>query len=297
LKGAANVNVVTCSRLEALVDGTGGLCYHASVPLYAHGRKLGVVNVASADWRELSVEDLRLLYTVGDLISMAIERARLFASSQQYGAIEERNRLAREIHDTLAQGLTGIILQLEAVDALLAARSEDEEIVAGLQRALALSRANLEEARRSMQNLRAAPLESRTLAEALALLVESEQKRTSGMQVKLAVKGKVRTLPDRIEAGLYRIAQEALANSVRHARARNVTVELVILRDQVKLAISDDGQGFDATKMRAGGRSGYGLVGMNERAKLLGGSLQVQSSPGEGTRIEVAVPLPAEAIQ
>src|SRR6476659_9531034 len=104
LKGAANVNVVTCSRLEALVDGTGGLAYHASIPLYAHGKKLGVLNVASPDWRELSQEDLRLLYTVGDLVSIAVERARLFARSVQVGALEERNRLAREIHDTLAQG-------------------------------------------------------------------------------------------------------------------------------------------------------------------------------------------------
>ena len=94
LNGAANVNVVTCSRLKWLVDGTDGLRYHASIPLYAHGKKLGVMNVASPDWRELSPDDLRLLYTVGDLLSIAIERARLFDRSVQLGAAEERNRLA-----------------------------------------------------------------------------------------------------------------------------------------------------------------------------------------------------------
>ena len=97
LEGAANVNVVRCSRLSGVVDGANGLCYHASIPLYAHGKKLGVLNVASADWRELSAEDLRLLYTVGDLIGIAIERARLYASSARLGAVEERGRLAREL--------------------------------------------------------------------------------------------------------------------------------------------------------------------------------------------------------
>ena len=98
LRGAANVNVVTCSRLGGLVDGTGGLRFHASIPLYAQGKRLGLLNVASADWRELSPEELRLLYTVGDLLSIAVERARLFVRSVQLGAAEERNRLARELH-------------------------------------------------------------------------------------------------------------------------------------------------------------------------------------------------------
>src|SRR5579859_326149 len=111
LGGAANVNVIACSRLKDLLDGTAGLRYHASIPLYAHGKQLGVLNVASPDWRELSADDLRLLYTIGDLLSIAIERARLFAHSSELGALKERNRLAREIHDTLAQGLAAIALQ------------------------------------------------------------------------------------------------------------------------------------------------------------------------------------------
>lgn len=119
LAGAANVNVIECSRLSGLVDGTEGLRYHASIPLYAHGRKLGVLNVASTDWRELEPDDLRLLYTVGDLLGIAVERARLFARSTQVGAVEERNRLAREIHDTLAQGMAAVVLYLESAEALL----------------------------------------------------------------------------------------------------------------------------------------------------------------------------------
>src|SRR5512135_1324298 len=170
LAGAANVNVITCSRLKNLLDGTGGLRYHASIPLYAQGKQLGVLNVASADWRELAPDDLRLLYTVGDVVSIAVQRARLFAQSAHYGAVEERNRLAREIHDTLAQGLAAIVLQLEAAGALLEAGGDPARAEGAVEQALALARANLEEARRSVHDLRAAPLEGRTLEQALAEL-------------------------------------------------------------------------------------------------------------------------------
>src|ERR687886_733174 len=119
LEGAANVNVLTCSRLDGLVDGTGGLRYHASIPLYAGEKKLGVMNVASPQWRGLSPQDLQLLSTIGDLLAIAVERARLYDRSLRLGAVEERNRLAREIHDTLAQGLTATGLQLESAEVLL----------------------------------------------------------------------------------------------------------------------------------------------------------------------------------
>ena len=168
LEGAANVNVVTCSRLKWLADGTYGLKYHASIPLYAHDKRLGVLNVASTDWRQLSEEDLRILYTVGDMLSIAVERARLFSQSVQLGIVTERNRLAREIHDTLAQGLTAISLQLETADALLEAGGDPEIVSRKVREALVLTRANLEEARRSVLDLRAAPLDGRDLQTALA---------------------------------------------------------------------------------------------------------------------------------
>ncbi len=119
MDGAANINAITCSRLKGLKEGTEGLRYHASIPLYTQTQQLGVLNVASTDWREIADDDLRLLHTVGDLLSIAIQRARLFQKSKEIGAINERNRLAREIHDTIAQGLVAITLQLETADALL----------------------------------------------------------------------------------------------------------------------------------------------------------------------------------
>jgi two-component system NarL family sensor kinase len=271
-----------------LVDGTDGLRYHASIPLYAHDKKLGVLNVASADWRELAPDDLRLLYTVGDLVSIAVERARLFARSAQFGAAEERNRLAREIHDTLAQGLTAIALQLETADVLLEGEGSPERVRQAVQQALALTRANLEEARRSVLDLRAAPLEGRTLAEALAALAAQREWKQGNLHVKFDVAGESRSLPLRIETSLYRIAQEALTNIVHHAQARHATVLLAMLPHQVQLVIQDDGRGFDPNRIPKGR---YGLIGLNERVKLLGGSLKVLSNPGAGTRIEAVIPL------
>jgi len=283
------VNVITCSRLEDLISGTHGLRYHASIPLYAHKKPLGVLNVASAEshWWVLSKDDLPLLHTVGDLLSIAIERARLFDRSTQLGIIEERNRLAREIHDTLAQGLTGISLKLESVDAMLEAGVNPDKIRQTVQQLLDLTRANLEEARRSVLDLRAAPLEGRNLTEALTALVQ-EYMHKQQLPVALTMTGGNRPLPVRVEVGLYRIVQEGLANIARHAQARQVDLDLVISPEQIQLTLGDDGQGFDPDQVSPGR---FGLIGLNERVKLLGGTLHLESSPGQGTRIDVMIPL------
>jgi two-component system NarL family sensor kinase len=279
--------VITCSRLQWLTGDTRGLKYHSSVPLYAHEKKLGVLNVASPNWRELSPQDLRLLYTIGDMLSIAIERARLFARSMQIGAIEERNRLAREIHDTLAQGLTGITLQLEAAEALLESNAEPDRVRLAINRALSLAQGNLEEARRSVMDLRAAPLEGRTLATALESLAEDYNAR-SKTEIRFERIGGNRRLPVRIESGLYRIAQEALANILQHSNASHAFLQLEFFPERARLSIEDDGQGFDPVKIPPGR---YGLFGLRERAKLLQGEFNLQSDPAHGTRIEVLVPI------
>src|SRR5579883_2871929 len=165
LEGASNVDVLRCSRLknaERDSDPTAlGLRFHASVPIYAGDTPLGVLNVASKDWRELQEKELQLLHIISDQIGLAIQRARLSADHTRAAArlatIEERNRLAREIHDTLAQGLAAITLQLETADALTT--SHPQRAQDAIQRALRLARSNLEEARRSVMDLRAAPLQ------------------------------------------------------------------------------------------------------------------------------------------
>jgi len=285
LEGAANVNVLTCSRLDGLLDGTGGLRYHASIPLYAGEKKLGVMNVASPEWRELSAEDLRLLSTTGDLLAIAVERARLYDRSTRLGAVEERNRLAREIHDTIAQGLTATGLQLESAEALL--EDDAERAREPIHRALSLIRTNLDEARRSVLDLRAAPLEGRSLPEALKTLVDRWEAETDVATRFGAVNGS-RPLPPRVEVALYRVCQEALTNVARHAGAGRVTVRLVSTPDAVRLVVRDDGRGFDPSRV-TGDR--HGIVGMRERAGMIGGSLEVTNGPDGGTSVEVTVPL------
>ena len=245
------------------------------------------MNVASPGWRSLSPEDLQLLYTVGDLLSIAVERARLADRSAEVGAAEERNRLAREIHDTLAQGLTATTLQLESADALLEAGAPPGRARGPLRRALSLARSNLEEARRSVLDLRAAPLEGRSLSGALKSLIERWEAETGVSARYVAVNG-ARPLPPGVEVALYRIAQEALANVARHAAAGRATVRLAVTPERVRLVVEDDGRGFDASEVPDGH---HGLVGMRERAELLGGTFEVVSVPGAGTRVEAAVPL------
>lgn len=286
MAGAANVNIITCTRLKNLIDGTDGLQYHASIPLYDHGIKLGILNVVSRDWRELRDDELHLLYTVGELLSMAIQRARLFAKSHELGALSERNRLAREIHDTLAQGLTAITLQLETADVLIEAQAEPQRVQKFVQQALQLSRSNLVEARRSVLDLRAAPLQGRTLAEAIEILVTEIQAETS-TQIRFQGENANRSLPSRLASSLYRIVQEALNNIAQHSQAEQATVKLIIKPDEIHLQIIDNGIGFIVEKV-ADGR--YGLIGLQERAKLLGGQFCLQTAPHEGTQIDVIIP-------
>ena len=285
LDGAANIGVITCSRLRKLAPApTAGLRYHASVPLQVSAgdelKRLGMLNVAGPEWRELEKDELNLLHTIGDLLGVAVERARLHARRLEAAQTEERNRLAREIHDTIAQDLSAIAFQLEAAEALLAQKSEPERVRRSVTAALDLTRKGLEEARRSVLDLRAAPLEGRTLPVALASLAQEAGVAFESAQAAVP-------LPPAVEVGLYRIAQEALQNALRHAAASRIVIGLETSLDQVRLTVQDDGKGFP--EGTSSGR--FGLIGMRERARLLGGSFQVESSPGAGTRITAEVPL------
>jgi two-component system NarL family sensor kinase len=292
LQGAANIDVLECSRLAGAVGGTEGLRYHATIPIYAHDKPLGVMNVAGPEWRSFDPDELQFLYTIGYQLGIAVERSRLYNESRRLAAFEERNRLAREIHDTLAQGLTAIALNLEAADAVL--EGDSDAARQKVRRALDLARLNLAEARRSVLDLRAAPLEGRSLARALADLAadlnREHAERSDGPRIVFSAGPGVEGLAARVEVGLYRIAQEALNNALRHAQAQRVTVRLERRGADVRLTIADDGQGFDPQHVQPSVHGGFGLVGLRERARLLNGTLEITTAPGAGTQLTVTVP-------
>ena len=295
LRGAANVNVVWCSRLALLSDDDRGdeggrLQCHASVPLAVGDRRLGMLNMASRDWRVLSDAELSLLTTAGALVSLAVERSRLEAASARALAAEERNRLAREIHDTLAQGLAAVTLQLEVADSLANTNVEgDAQMQAAVARALTLARSTLDEARTSVLDLREAPLEGRTLREALAVMARDAGAQSAG-RVAIVIVAEPEAdagLSPAVAGGLYRVAQQAVLNAMRHAAARRIVVRLTRLGGGIRLRVEDDGTGFEPTEVPS---DRFGLVGMRERARLLGGTLTVESGRDAGTAIEVAIP-------
>jgi len=288
LRGAANVNVVECSRLEGEAEGTEGLQYHASIPIYAGAVRLGVLNVASEGWRGLSAEELQLLSTVGYQVGIAVERARLHERAGLLATAEERTRLARELHDSLAQSLSAITLQLEAADEVVT--REPEKARGTITEALRLTREALQETRRVVHDLRAGALQGKPLPRALRELSETYA-RTYNLDIRATTSGPAGRLTPHLEAGLFRIAQEALTNACRHSRASTVRIHLGIGADKVTLAVKDNGVGFDPASCGEPGRDGFGLTGMRERARLLGGHLQIRSTPGAGTRVQVTVPL------
>ena len=268
-----NVDVMGCSRLRPAVrehrdDLTREIAHHATVPLYFQDKPLGILNITAPSLRRLSDRELRLLNTIGLQLGVAIERARLAEESATLARADERTRIAREIHDTIAQSLTAIALEIES---------------GRVDKALAVTRSTLEDARRSVMNLRAEPLAGKPLAQALALLVR-EFTSQSGIRVTLDTSHACE-LSLASESELYRIAEQALANVRQHAQAKTVRLTLRCTRSFATLAIEDDGIGFDSRRVPD---DRHGLRGMRERARLAGGTLKIASR--KGTKIEVRVP-------
>ena len=287
LEEAMNIHEITCTRLKDLTKGTSGLRYHASIPLKTKQNNLGILNVASPKMQELSTEKLQLLYTIGDMLSIAIQRARLFENSRQLGISEERNRLAREIHDTLAQGLSAISLKLETLDAFLENDYNQQKARENVQQILQLTKDQLSEARRSVLDLRATPLQESNLPQALEKLLK-EKCHNKHLTVSFDFIGIYKKQPLRTELGLYRVAQEALQNSAKHANADTISLVITYHKDSIKLEIQDNGKGFTPNQASS---SGFGLIGINERIKLLGGKIDIQSAPSLGTKITVEIPI------
>jgi signal transduction histidine kinase len=223
-------------------------------------------------------------------------QAQLLTQAREAGAGDERQRMAREIHDTLAQGLTGIVTQLEAAQQT----GRDDERERRISNAKRLARDSLSEARRSVQALRPQALENSRLPEALADEV-ARWSATSGVAGEIETTGEARLLHPEIEVTLLRVAQEALANVAKHAGAVRAGVTLSYMEDVVSLDVRDDGVGFAVTpagESRANGHlaggtpasGGFGLIAMRQRVSRLAGQLEIESEPGAGTAVSASLP-------
>lgn len=266
-----------------------GLTSHPAAPgAWVHALPLAVadergallVRTAAADGDELT----NFLLTVAAQIGIALENALLYRQGQARAALDERMRLARDIHDTVAQSLTGVIVHLEALEHTAGDATAAADHRA---RALDLARVGLREARLSVQGLRASALDGQDLSDALAAVVI----RVDGSgpaAARFSVQGDAADVPAPVANELLRIGEEALANALRHASADHVLASLRVTHDDVSLVVEDDGAGIDLAATAA---AGFGLLGMRERAARLGGTLTVESHPGEGTRVQAHIPL------
>jgi ligand-binding sensor domain-containing protein/signal transduction histidine kinase len=222
------------------------------------------------------------------LLAALLYRLRLRQMRLRFAAVlVERNRIAREIHDTLTQGFVAIGFQLEAV-----ASGLDES--AGAHRHLRLAqkmvRTSLDEARRSVWELRAEALERMNLADALETIAR-EMTAGSDIEIRMQVRGKPRVLPSGVESDLLRVGQESLTNAARHGSPSRISIEIEYNEKSTRLRVADNGCGFDTSKAPSVRSGHFGLVGIRERAEQLGADLRVASVPGEGSVVEIVVPL------
>ncbi len=280
--------------------GRGGYTIRSSaqgrvvaLPVAAGGAPLGALAALVPGTVSVPKRSRILLGAVADQVGLALRTAKFAAEGRELAVLEERTRLAREIHDTLAQQLTGIVLQLEAAEAMQGRKQTDrarELIVSAREQA----RLALREARRSVWNLRPMPLQAAGLTAAVAVEVERFANRT-GMAIRIRNDAVPRhlALDPQAEVAVFRILQEALANAGNHSNARLVEVDLRAADSELVLTVSDDGSGFDigGDGVAASSAGGFGLVGMRERARLIGAELVVGSEPDQGTRISLRVPL------
>lgn len=221
------------------------------------------------------------------VVELIATRAELAEAERHAGTLAERERLAREIHDTLAQGLSSIQLLLRAAERAL---PEDSPAAGHIDRARRAAQDNLAEARRFVRALSPPDLEHGSLAAALERLCGAGPGSASR---RFTLSGTPVELPTPYEVALLRIAQSALSNTVRHSEAGRVEITLSFMDASVTLDVVDDGRGFDPALLSSSPEGGFGVPAMRARARSLGGTFTVESAPGQGTAVAVSLPLPS----
>jgi nitrate/nitrite-specific signal transduction histidine kinase len=282
---AVRIDDVTRDERYALNEHLHDVQSELVVPLHVGTQVIGTLNVEGSKAGAFGDEDVLVIQSLGDQIAIAIQNARLYDHSRELATLEERHRLARELHDSVTQSLFSLDLHAKAIGTYLKQNpGAAEEKVHQLRR---ITQDTLREMRSVIFDLRPSALQDSNLEAALRQEVE-RLSRADGPEITLEVTGSGVT-SSAIEQALLRIAQEALHNAVEHAHAEHIAVSVEALDDRVRLLVSDDGWGFDPASARCSGR-GFGLVGMRERAEELDGSLEIVSRRGEGCRVAVWLP-------
>jgi PAS domain S-box-containing protein len=269
--------------LEDLGNPLLGFHSWLGVPLIYKERVIGMLSLLHTQPRYYTSGHARLALAIANHAAVAMENARLYSRAQQVAALEERARLARELHDSVSQALYGIALGAQTARSLLA--RDPSKVVEPLDYVLSLAEAGLTEMRALIFALRPESLATEGLVAALEHQVAALRSRYE-LQVDASLGAEPEAAYE-VKEALYRIVQEALHNTVKHARARQVRVSLEEIEDRLALSVEDDGAGFDTGEEF---RGHLGLRSMRERAESLGGRLTVESAPGMGTRLRVWMP-------
>jgi signal transduction histidine kinase len=255
------------------------------VPIVARGRVVGAFYLTDKEGAsEFDLADQQLIEMLAAHAAVAMENARLHERSRELSIVEERNRLARELHDSLVQKLFGVVLAAQSAATLLERDSGEARVQ--VNRLGDLAQEAIAELRSLVFQLRPAAIETEGLAAALRKHVEV-LRRVHGARVELELDGAPRLRPG-VDEEVFRIAQEALHNALRHAQAERLAVKLSENGDRLRMTVSDDGVGFDLDAPELRSRS-LGLTSIEERAHELGGRLEIHSAPGAGTTIELEV--------
>jgi PAS domain S-box-containing protein len=257
---------------------------YLTIPTLVGGHVKGFIGIRHGDRPPYRPEEIELAQALAHQAMLAIQLNEFAEQSRQSAILEERNRMARDIHDTLAQGFTGVIVQLEAVEDAIGCcrRKEANE---HLRRASELARQSLNEARRSVHALRPQALQRGNFWEALKGIVKNTTAGTT-LHTRFELRGRLRELPPVWQENLLHIGQEALTNALKYARPRNFDTRLIFNTKQLRLELRDDGGGFRIKDRH----DGLGLAGMRERVELMGGELKITSARGKGTKVVVTLP-------
>jgi PAS domain S-box-containing protein len=268
------------------IGQVSGYSLYLSAPLLSQNHLLGVISIFGDSSQQLNPERIALLTTIADQIGTAVERAQLRGQAEQTVILEERQRVARELHDSVTQSLYSLTL-LAAAGQRSAQDGSQERTLRNLDSISMIAFQTLKEMRLLVYELQPSTLGSGGLAEAIQRRLDSVEEH-SGMQTKFIIENEI-DIPKPVEIELFGLAQEALNNSIKHGAATSVAVQLAERDGFIILEICDNGKGFD-TKL-AENKHGTGLISMNERVNNLGGHIKMTSAPGEGTCIQAIIPI------